>query len=92
MAGSSLGRWVAHSKLESALDEPASFEICVIRERYEHGLRSYGWFDQNKLLISHNGGPCRFPLTKKILDKLLALAAEVAGELNQEELAVPGDR
>ncbi len=61
------------------------FEICVIRESSEHGKQSYGWFDDDKLLISHNGGPCRWPLTNKVWDKMILLAEEVAAELNQEE-------
>jgi hypothetical protein len=78
-------KWVVHAKIESALREPAAFEICVLRDDNILGKRSYGWFDEKKLLISHNGGPCPWPLTQKVLTKLLAVAAEVADELNQEE-------
>jgi hypothetical protein len=63
----------------------SSFEISVIRKSNEHGHRSFGWFDDTKLLISHNGGPCRWPLTEKIWDKMIVLAEEVAAELNAEE-------
>ena len=62
-----------------------SFEITVIREDYRHGHRSWGWINENKLLISHNGGPCQWPLTPKVWDKMVALAYEVAEELNIEE-------
>lgn len=82
----SKARWVVHTKLDDALKPSAAFEICVIREDNEHGKKSYGWFDENKLLISHNGGPCHWPLTKKVLGKLLIVALNTAEELNAEEL------
>ncbi len=62
-----------------------SFEISVIRESNEHGHRSWGWFDETKLLICHNGGPCHWPLTEKVWDKMVKLADEVATGLNAEE-------
>jgi hypothetical protein len=61
------------------------FEISVLRESNDHGQLSYGWFGDDKLLISHNGGPCRWPVTGKTWDKLVAVAHEVADELNAEE-------
>ena len=48
-------RWDANVK--GAAGEPA-FEISVVRSDNAHGKLSYGWFDERKLLISHNGGPC----------------------------------
>ena len=73
------GRWIVDVK-GGPWEE--GFEISVLREDNEHGIRSYGWFDRNKLLISHNGGPCRWPLTKDVWDKMLKLAQEVANDLN----------
>lgn len=61
------------------------FEITVIRQSNDHGHRSWGWMDDNKLLISHSGGPCTWPLTEKVWDKMIILANEVAKELNQKE-------
>ena len=84
-------RWIVHTKIERALENPASFEICVIREDNQHGQRSYGWFDSTKLLISHNGGPCRWPLTQKVLDKLLIVAEQIAAEVNAEESTILGE-
>ena len=62
-----------------------SFEISVLRDDNQLGKQSYGWFDKNKLLITHNGGPCEWPLTQKVWDKQIALAKEVANELNTED-------
>ena len=74
-------KWVVHTKGGPC---EAPFEICVIRVDTEHGKLSYGWFDENKLLISHSGGPCRDTVTKKVWNKLITLAHEVANELNKE--------
>lgn len=62
----------------------ASFEISVIMSDNESGHVSWGWFGGTKLLITHNGGPCPWPLTEKVWDKMILLAHEVANELNAE--------
>lgn len=62
-----------------------SFEISVVREDHHIGRKSWGWFDKNKLLISHNGGPCHWPLKEIVWDKMIRLAEDVANELNEEE-------
>lgn len=60
----------------------SSFEISVLRSSNRHGQRSYGWFDDTKLLISHNGGPCHWPVTERVWAKLIQVAEEVAEEMN----------
>lgn len=72
--------WVAHTKGGPNLK---GFEIAVLRESNEHGRVSYGWFGPDKLLISHNGGPCTWPVTQQVWDKLVRVAQEVADELNK---------
>lgn len=62
-----------------------AFEISVIRKDFKHGHASWGWFDKNKLLISHNGGPCQWPLTTLVWGKMILLAQQVADELNAQE-------
>ena len=74
--------WEVHIK--GSANKP-SFEISVIRKNNDHGHRSYGWFDKDKLLITHNGGPCNWPLIDKVWNKIIILANEVADELNEEE-------
>jgi len=61
------------------------FEISIVRESNKLGQESWGWFDDNKLLICHNGGPCHDALTEKVWDKMIILANEVCEELNNEE-------
>lgn len=68
-----------------------NFEICVIRKSNKHGHSSYGWFDDSKLLISHNGGPCQWHLTEIVWDKMIDLAEEVAKELNEKEFGKQND-
>ena len=77
-----MAKWVVNKKGGPSVD---SFEISVIRDDNRHGKESYGWFDKNKLLISSSGGPCRTKITRQVWDKLLAVAHEVADELNNEE-------
>ena len=62
-----------------------SWEISVVRSDNDHGRRSWGWFDERKLLISHNGGPCRWPVKGFVFDQQVALAEEVARRLNNGE-------
>ncbi len=78
-----VAKWVVNIKGKAG---SASFEISVVRDDNEHGKSSYGWFGEDKLLISHNGGPCRWPLIPLVWDKMVKLAHEVADELNTDEL------
>jgi len=74
-----VGKWIVNIKGKA---NSSAFEISVVREDNAHGIRSYGWFDEAKLLISHNGGPCSWPLTERVWNKMVKLANEVADELN----------
>ncbi len=64
-----------------------SFEISVLRDSNAGGKLSYGWFGKDKLLITHNGGPCRDALTPLVWGKAVRIAHEVAEELNAAESA-----
>lgn len=61
-----------------------AWELSVVKEDNKHGRKSWGWFDESKLLISHNGGPCKWPLAKGLGSKFIAIAEELAEELNKE--------
>lgn len=76
------GKWIVHTK--GAAGEEG-FEISVLREDNTHGQRSYGWFDKDKLLISHNGGPCDWPVIPLVWDMLVKVAEDVAKRMNEEE-------
>jgi hypothetical protein len=71
--------WIVHVK---GGPNKVPFEIAVIQRDNEHGLKSYGWYGPTKLLISHNGGPCPWPVTQQVWDKLVKIAYEVAEELS----------
>lgn len=58
------------------------FEISVVREDNKHGILSYGWFNEHKLLISHNGGPCDWPVTQFVWDNLILVARKTAKHMN----------
>lgn len=66
-----------------------SFEISVVNTtKIDSAQEQYGWFDRNKLLISHNGGPCSWPLTPLVWRKMVKLAEEVAYELNNPPMTI----
>ena len=72
-------QWIVNVKGKA---NSGSFEVSVVRSGNVHGALSYGWFGEDKLLISHNGGPCRWPLVPLVWDKMIDVAKEVALELN----------
>lgn len=83
-------KWVVivHGKPNDG-DDWGSFEISVVRNNYDLGKRSCGWFNKNKLKISGSGGHSHTPVTQKVWDKLIKVAHEVANELNEEEQCNP---
>ena len=62
-----------------------TWEIAVVRKDNAHGQKSYGWFDERKLLVSHNGGPCRWPVVGYVWDANVAVANELCRRLNADE-------
>lgn len=62
-----------------------SWEISVVREDNEHGQKSWGWFGDSKLLVSHNGGPCQWPICGFVWDEQIRLADELCRRLNANE-------
>jgi hypothetical protein len=72
-------KWVVNIK---GKPESTSFEISVVRDDNEHGKKSYGWIGDDKILITHDGGPGTCSLTKTVWDKCVKVAHEVADELN----------
>lgn len=87
-----MSKWVVDVKGKAG---EQCFEISVLLDDNEHGKRSYGWFGMDKLLITHNGGPCRWPLTQAVWNRCLKVAHETAAELNGEatppEVVMPTD-
>lgn len=77
-----MAKWVVDIK--GTYDED-SFEISVLRDDNTHGKCSYGWFDENKLLISSSGGPCRDGVIKPVWQQLHSVAQKVASDLNKKE-------
>lgn len=67
----------------------SSWEISVIRKDNEHGHRSWGWFDDTKLLVSHNGGPCSWPIVEFVWDEQIRIAHELCEKLNSGEISMP---
>lgn len=76
------GKWVVHVKGGPG---ERNFEIAIIRDDYDFGKSSYGWFDTNKLLVSHSGGPCKCSVLGVIWDNLIVTAEFAASYLNDKE-------
>lgn len=72
-------KWIAQIK---GNPNSSAWEISVVKKANEHGRRSWGWFDEDKLLISHNGGPCEWPLAPGIGLLMIELAKKYADYLN----------
>lgn len=73
------GTWIVNTK--GGIGK-GGFEISVLRENNRHGQASYGWFGEDKILISHD-----YQRTAEMLqlvwERLLKVAHEVAEELNK---------
>ena len=58
------------------------WEVSVVREDNEHGQKSWGWFDDRKLLVSHNGGPCDWPMAPGVGPIMVEIANRLRDYLN----------
>lgn len=73
------GEWIVHTK-----GGPNQvFEIAVVRSDNHHGFSSHGWFDEDKVLISSSGGPCRNVVSPEVWHGLVSLAEMEAKRLNE---------
>jgi len=66
-----------------------SWEISVVRIDNEHGHASWGWFGETKLLVSHSGGPCRWPIVGFVWDEQIRIAHELCAKLNSGDISLP---
>lgn len=62
-----------------------NWEISVVREDNELGQASWAWFNERKLLVSHNGGPCHWPICGFVWDENIKIATELCRKLNAGE-------
>jgi len=62
-----------------------SWEISVVKKDNEHGQISWGWFGNAKMLVSHNGGPCDWPICGFVWDEQIRIAKELCRKLNNKE-------
>lgn len=73
--------WVVQVKGEKC---SGSWEISVVRSDNRHGQLSWGWFDDTKLLVSHNGANCRWPICEFVWDRQIDIANQLCAKLNAE--------
>lgn len=75
------GKWIAQIKGDP---NGTAWEISVVREDNEHGRLSWGWFDENKILISDSGSG-QWPLGKGLGPLMVEIAYRYAAYLNRPE-------
>jgi len=76
-------KWIVNLK-DNYTDN--SYEISVIREDFSHGINSYGWFGDNKLLIGNgNNYKTDIKLKEQVWNVQLKAAKELASKLNLDE-------
>lgn len=81
------GKWIP---LIQGDPNSKEWEISVVREN-DFGRKSWGWFSEHKLLVSHNGGPCRWPLAPGLGPIMVKLAEKLAAHLNELEIIADMD-
>ena len=74
-----MDKWIVNIK---GKPNSNSFEISVVKSTFEHGIKSYGWFGENKLLVSNSGGSCNNMLILPIWNRTIELAHKFCEELN----------
>lgn len=63
-----------------------SWEISVVRDSNKFGQKSWGWFDENKLLVSHNHhSVAGWAICGFVWDRQIEIATELCRRLNNGE-------
>jgi hypothetical protein len=60
---------------------PRSWEISVVKADNTHGIRSYGWYGEDKILVSALDGHSP-KLAPNLRSSLIEVAEKLAHELN----------
>jgi hypothetical protein len=63
----------------------AHWEISVVREDNKHGRRSWGWFDDRKIMISSSVPHSDWTIPGYVFDQQVKIAGEIARRLNAGE-------
>lgn len=75
------GRWIPHVLERHGYTD--SFEICVIREDFEHGRESYGWYGPAKVLVVE--GDISKSAWRTLEPAMRKAAQELADKFNRKE-------
>ena len=73
--------WMVQVKGEKC---STSWEISVVRRDDKHGQKSYGWFGNTKILVSHSGGGFKWAICKFVWDRHIQTANDLCDKLNAE--------
>ena len=84
------GRWLVQTL--GTPEDGGNFELSIVREDFDHGRRSWGWFGTAKIFISGqpDGFNCVFPPCA--WRHILAAAEATAAEMNQTEAVASAPR
>ena len=67
--------------------ERNGWEIFLVRSSNNHGLKSWGWYDQNNKIPVSISGPYYGSIPKELWRNLIKLAENTANELNIKEFS-----
>lgn len=79
-----MSNWIVHP---FSFQEKGHREISVVRKNNIHGLRSYGWFGENKIFIAKD--TMYGDLHEKAYDAVLIVAKDLAEQLNEANKQIP---
>ena len=74
-------KWIVHPY---SFAKRGNREISVVHEINFHGLKSYGWFGDRKILISHD--TIYGTLDDDVVKECIGIAKDKADKLNKESL------
>lgn len=77
------GRWLVQTL--GTPEDSGHLELSVVREDYEHGRISYGWFGTAKIFISGQPFGFKCVLPSCAWRHILAAAEATAAEMNEAE-------
>lgn len=86
-------KWITDFKEETEWEASdgekfTDYEYSVVRENNENGIKSWGWGDENKIILfsSGIGGNDLNPVTEKQVNFAKRVATHLADVLNKESL------
>ena len=74
-----MSTWILNEK---GRPEDGSWELSIVHRDNEHGIRSYGWEGDDKLIVWSSGGPCSIECDQVVAKHVRKAALAALDELN----------